>query len=170
MGSFVIKVAPAFQAGVDHEPAPPTTIPNPMSDMLLQSYLFLGGHAEEAIEFYGQALGAKVEMLMRYSDSPEPPQMPLSAGWEKKVMHASIKIGSCSLMLSDGCGENERGFAGFSLSLSVANEAEAQRTFEALGVGGEVNMPLTKTFFSPAFGMLADKFGLGWMVIVPQAM
>jgi PhnB protein len=141
-----------------------------MTDTLLQSYLFLGGRAEEAIEFYKGALKAQVEMLMRYKESPEKSPMPLPPGWENKVMHASVKIGSCSLMLSDGCGPNEKGFAGFSLSLAVPNEAEAKRVFHALLDGGEENMPLTKTFFSPCFGMVKDRFGINWMVIVPGQM
>ncbi len=138
-----------------------------MSDTILQAYLFLGGRAEEAIKFYRRTLKAKVEMLMRYKESPEPLQMPLPPGWEKKVMHASIKIGKTCLMLSDGCGPNEKGFHGFSLSVSVPNKAEAKRVYKALSAGGEQDMPLTKTFYSPAFGMLTDRFGICWMVIVP---
>ena len=141
-----------------------------MPDSTIQPYLFLGGRAEEAIEFYKKALNAKVEMLMRYKESPEPSQMPLPPNWDNKVMHASIKIGGSIVMLSDGCGPNEKGFEGFSLSVTAANEAEAKRTFDALGAGGEVNMPLTKTFFSPSFGMVRDRFGINWMVIVPGQM
>jgi PhnB protein len=138
-----------------------------MPNTTLQPYLFLGGRTEEAIEFYRTTIKAEVEMLMKYKESPEPPQMPLPPGWENKVMHASLKIGNAGLLLSDGCGPNERGYAGFSLSLTVANEAEAKRAYEALSAGGEADMPLTKTFFSPAFGMLKDKFGICWMVYVP---
>jgi PhnB protein len=119
-----------------------------MSDTLLQPYLFFGGRSEEAIEFYKKALHAKVEMLMRYKESPEPSQMPLPPNWDDKVMH-------------------EKGFEGFSLSLTTRDEAEAKRMFDALLDGGEVNMPLTKTFFSPAFGMVRDRFGINWMVMVP---
>jgi PhnB protein len=142
-----------------------------MPNTKLQPYLFLGGHAEEAIELYCTVLGAKVEMVMKYKESPEPPQMPLPPGWENKVMHASLQIGNAGLMLSDGCGPNERGFAGFSLSISAADEADAKRIYAAITAnGGEADMPLTKTFFSPAFGMLKDRFGICWMVLVPGQM
>jgi PhnB protein len=132
----------------------------------IQPYLFLGGRGDEAIAFYKTALNAETDMLMRYSESPEPPQMPMPPGWDKKIMHASLRIGSTGIFLSDGCGENESGYKGFSLSLSVPNEAEAKRAFAALSEGGEVGMPLAKTFFSPCFGMVTDKFGICWMVIV----
>jgi PhnB protein len=105
---------------------------------------------------------------MRYKESPEPPQMPLPPGWTEKIMHAEIKIGSNSLLLSDGCGE-EQTFAGFSLSLVFSDEAEAKRAYEALSAGGEAHMPLTRTFFARAFGMLKDRFGVNWMVMVPAA-
>jgi PhnB protein len=137
-----------------------------MTATLLQPYLFFGGNAEEAIKFYCGAIKAEVEMLMRYKDSPEPPQMPLPPGWENKVMHASIKFGAATIMLSDGCGDEPK-FGGFSLSLIVPDEAEAKRVYAALSAGGAASMPLTKTFFSPAFGMLTDRFGVGWMVMVP---
>ena len=135
-----------------------------MSNPFIQPYLFFGGRCEEALTFYQSALGAQVEMLMRYSDNPEPQQPGrVPAGWEHKVMHTSFRIGSTMLMASDGCGEDDT-FNGFSLSLSVANEAEADRTFTALSEGGKVNMPLSKTFWSPCFGMVEDRFGLCWMV------
>lgn len=135
-----------------------------MSNPFIQPYLFFNGRCEEAVEFYKSALGAQVEMLMRYSDSPEPmPPGRVPAGWERKVMHASFRIGSTTLMASDCCGEDDA-FNGFSLSLSVAAEAEANRAFAALSEGGKVNMPLSKTFWSPCFGMVEDRFGLCWMV------
>jgi PhnB protein len=118
------------------------------------------------VEFYKKALSAEVLMLMRYKESPEPPPPGMvPAGWENKIMHTSLRIGNASVMASDGCSEGTN-FQGFSLSLSVTNEAEAERAFTALSDGGQVRMPLTKTFWSPRFGMLADRFGVGWMVTV----
>ncbi|QNN23179.1 VOC family protein [Planctomycetales bacterium ZRK34] len=137
--------------------------------MLIQPYLFFGGSCEQALEFYREKLGAEVEMMMRFSDSPEPcdsKQMP--ADWGDKIMHASFRIGDSVVMASDGCGTGEMKFDGFSLSITVADEAESQRVFEALSDGGQVNMPLSKTFFSPSFGMVADRFGVCWMVYVDQ--
>jgi PhnB protein len=134
---------------------------------VIQPYLFFNGRCEEAIEFYRKALGAEVEMLMRYKDSPEPTQPGmLPPGFENKVMHASFRVGQTAVMASDGCSTDKAGFQGFSLSLSVSSEAEADRAFAALAVGGQVRMPLTKTFFSPRFGMVADRFGIGWMIIM----
>jgi PhnB protein len=136
---------------------------------IVQPYLFFEGNCEAAIDFYTRHLGAKVEMLMRYKDSPEPcPEGMIPPGSENKVMHASFKIGETTIMASDGRCSGKPGFQGFSLSLSVPNEAEADRAFAALGDGGQVQMPLTKTFFSPRFGMVADRFGVSWMVIVMQ--
>ena len=137
-----------------------------MRETLIQPYLFFGGRCEEAIDFYRQTLGAKVEMLMRYQDSPEPPPPGmLPAGFETKVMHATLRIGGAVLMVSDGCDDKWR-FDGFRLSLSLPTEAEAKRAFAGLSEGGEVQMALTKTFWSPCFGMLTDRFGVGWMVTV----
>jgi PhnB protein len=135
--------------------------------MLIQPYLFFDGRCEEAIEFYRSKLGAEVTMLMRFKDSPEPPQagmVPPNSG--NKVMHASFRIGDTTIMASDGSCTGKPSFQGFSLSLTVATEAEAERKFAALGDGGKVQQPLTKTFFSPRFGMVADRFGVGWMVVV----
>ena len=137
-----------------------------MKNPLIQPYLFFSGRCEEALEFYKTALGAKVDMLMRFKDSPAPPPSDMLApGFENKVMHSSFRIGESVVMASDGCGESES-FKGFSLSISVATEAEADRVFNALAVGGQVTMPLAKTFWSPRFGMLTDRFGLGWMINV----
>jgi PhnB protein len=132
-------------------------------------YLFFDGRCEEAIEFYRKALGAEVDMLMRYKDNPEPQQPGMvPPGSENKVMHANLRIGGNSVMASDGrCGGKPH-FDGFALSLGLATEAEADRRFTALAEGGQVQMPLTKTFFSPRFGMVADRFGVMWMVIVQQ--
>lgn len=139
-----------------------------MKNTLVQPYLFFGGRCEEAVEFYRTAIGAEVEMLMRHKDSPEPPPPGmLPPGYENKVMHASFRIGETVVMASDGCGESQT-FSGFSLSIAVPTEADADRVFNALANGGQVQMPLTKTFWSPRFGMVADRFGVGWMVSVMQ--
>lgn len=136
--------------------------------MTIQPYLFFDGRCDEALEFYKQALGAAVPMLMRFGDAPDqPPPGAMPPGYEKKVMHAEVRIGDAVFMASDGhCGGAAR-FDGFSLSLTVADEAAARRAFDALAADGEVRMPMGKTFFSPCFGMVADRFGVGWMVIVP---
>ena len=134
--------------------------------MTIEPYLFFNGHCEEAIEFYKKALGAEVLLLMRYKESPEsPPPGMVPAGWDNKIMHTSLRIGDANLMASDGCSDGLN-FQGFSLSLSVTDEAQAQRVFAALGVGGQVRMPLSKTFWSRCFGMVTDRFGVGWMVTV----
>lgn len=134
--------------------------------MLVQPYLFYNGRCEEAVEFYKNALGAEVTMLMRYKDSPEPPPPGMvPPGSENKVMHASFKIGDTQVMASDGECSGKTNFHGFSLSISAANGAEAERLFAALSKGGKVQMPLAKTFFASHFGMVADRFGVGWMVI-----
>ncbi len=140
-----------------------------MLSPLIQPYLMFGGRCEEALEFYRSALGAQVDMLLRFSESPDPtPPGMLPPGFENKVMHASFRIGDNVLMASDGC-EVEAQFKGFSLSISVATEAEADRYFAALSDGGQVQMPLTKTFWSPRFGMLTDRFGIAWMINVVDA-
>jgi PhnB protein len=135
--------------------------------MVVQPYLFFDGRCEEALEFYRRALGAKVEMMMRFKEAPDqPPAGTLPPGSENKVMHASLRIGETVVMASDGhCAQQAR-FQGFSLSVTAKDEAEAERVFAALAEGGQVQMPLAKTFFSPKFGMLADRFGVGWMVVV----
>lgn len=133
----------------------------------VQAYLFFNGNCGQAVEFYRKALGAEVEMMMRFKDSPEPhPPGMLAPGWENKVMHTSFRVGQTVVMASDGCGSEPGGFHGFSLSLATKTEAEADQAFAALAEGGKINMPLTKTFWSPRFGMLEDKFGVGWMINV----
>ena len=138
----------------------------------MQAYLFFNGRCEEAIQFYRKALGAEVEMMMRYKESPEPPPPgAVAPGSENKIMHASFRIGQTTVMASDGCASGKTDFQGFSLSISVPTEAEADRAFAALAEGGQVQMPLMKTFWSPRFGMLVDRFGVGWMVnVVPPGM
>ena len=137
--------------------------------MQIQPYLFFEGRAEEAAEFYKRQLGAEVEMMMRNKDAPEkPPPGMLPPNSENKVMHMSLKIGDTTVLASDGNCGGKPTFQGFSLSLTVRDEAEAKKIFAALGDGGQVQMPLTKTFFSPSFGMVADRFGVAWMVYVAQ--
>ena len=135
--------------------------------MQIQPYLFFDGRCDEAAEFYRSALGAEVTMRMRFKDSPEPPQpgtCPPGSG--DKVMHMSLRIGDTTVLASDGRCLGQPSFQGFSLSLTVPNVADAERRFAALADGGKVQMPLTKTFFSPRFGMVADQFGVSWMVYV----
>jgi PhnB protein len=137
---------------------------------VIQPYLFFNGSCEQAVEFYRKALGAEVEIMMRYKESPEPPQpgmVPL--GFENKIMHTSFRVGQTTVMASDGCSAEKADFQGFFLSLSVPSETEADRAFAALAEGGQVRMPLAKTFWSPRFGMVADRFGIGWMISVEPA-
>jgi PhnB protein len=134
--------------------------------MQVQSYLFFDGRAEEGIEFYKKALGAEVTMLMRFKDSPD--QSMCKPGDENKVMHAYMNIGETGVMISDGRNTGNPNFQGFALSIATKTEAEANKLFTALGDGGKVTMPQTKTFFSPRFGMVADKFGVNWMILVAK--
>jgi PhnB protein len=137
--------------------------------MQVQPYLMFNGRCQEAIDLYCTVLGAEVEMLLRFSESPEPPPPGVvPPDWGDKIMHCCLKIGDTQVMASDGCAAEGSEFKGVSLSASVADAAEADRVFAALADGGRVTMPLGKTFFSPRFGMLVDRFGLAWMVIVPQ--
>ncbi len=135
--------------------------------MPVTPYLFFDGRCEEALEFYKKALGAEVGMMMRFKESPEPPppgQVP--PGSENKIMHACLRINGAAVMASDGCAQGKPKFEGFSLSVDAKDEAEADRMFAALADGGQVRMPLAKTFFAKRFGMVADRFGVGWMIIV----
>lgn len=135
--------------------------------MQIQPYLFFEGRCDEAIEFYRKALGAEVKTLMRYKDNPEPPEksrVPPGAG--NKVMHSSFQIGETTVMASDGLCSGKPDFKGISLALTVSSDSEAERLFSALDDGGQVQMPLTRTFFSSRFGMVADRFGVSWMIIV----
>ena len=138
--------------------------------MIVQPYLNFNGRCEEAIEFYRKALGAEVGMMMRFKESPEPSQPGMvPPGNENKILHTSFRVGDSTIMASDGRCQGKSEFQGISLSLTVAREADADRFFNALAQGGTVQMPLAKTFFSPRFGMVADRFGVSWMVIVVQA-
>ena len=135
--------------------------------MQVQPYLFFDGRCEEAVEFYRSALGAEVTMLMRFKESPEPQEHAMvPPGAEDKVMHTSFRIGDTTVLASDGRCQGQPSFQGFSLSLTASDEAEAERLFAALADGGQVQMPLAKTFFSPRFGMVADRFGVSWMIYV----
>jgi PhnB protein len=137
--------------------------------MKVEPYLNFDGRCEEAIQFYKTAVGAEVTMLMRFKDSPEPaaPGM-CPPGSENKVMHASLKIGDSTVMASDCHGQGKAEFKGISLSISAANDAQAERVFAALSSGGNVTMPLTKTFFSSRFGVATDRFGVTWMIVVER--
>lgn len=129
--------------------------------MKVEPYLFFSGRCEEALDFYVQALGAEITLLMRCKEAPEP--MGLPPGWEDKVMHANLRIGESSLMASDGMGEATT-FGGFALSLAAPTPEHAEAWFTALAEGGKVDMPLQQTFWAQAFGMLTDRFGVSWMV------
>lgn len=133
--------------------------------MQIEPYLFFEGRCDEAIEFYTKALGAEVKMLMRYKDSPDP--MTHLPGLDDKIMHASLRIGNTTVNMSDGRCEAAPHFQGFALTLSAADPVEAGRFYTALLEGGQVLMPMMQTFYSPSFGMVFDRFGVMWMVIVP---
>lgn len=134
--------------------------------MLLQPYLIFEGRCEEAFEFYRDALGAESTMIMRYKDCPEPPPPGMvPPGSENKIMHMQFRVGDQIVLASDGHCQGQPGFHGFSLTLTVASETEANKVFAALSDGGKVQMPLAKTFFSPCFGMVVDRFGLCWMIL-----
>jgi PhnB protein len=132
--------------------------------MNLQPYLFFDGKCEEALDFYKEAVGAEPKMLMRFNQAPD--QSMVSPGSENKVMHAQVQIGDTTVLMSDGRCTGNTNFQGFALTLTAKTENEADKTFNALADGGKVTMPMAKTFFSPRFGMLTDKFGVGWMVLV----
>jgi PhnB protein len=134
---------------------------------IVQVYLVFNGNCEQAVEFYRKALGAEVDMMLRFKESPEPPPPGrLPPGFENKIMHTSFRIGQTAVMASDGCKAETQKFEGFSLSLAVRTEAEADGAFAALAEGGTVDMPLAKTFWSPRFGMVTDRFGVRWMINV----
>ena len=134
--------------------------------MAIQPYLFFDGRCDEALDFYRKALGAEVGMLLRFKDSPDPNACTPDGANKDKVMHAQFRVGDSTILASDGRCTGHPSFHGFALSLTVANESAADRAFNALADGGQVQMPLAKTFFSPSFGMVADRFGVSWMVYV----
>jgi PhnB protein len=133
----------------------------------IQPYIWFDGRCEEALEFYKKAVGAKVDALMRNKESPEPPPPGMNAPADK-IMHAAFRIGDTQVLASDGMCGGKPAFQGFSLALSARDDAEAKRFFGALGEGGQVRMPLTPTFFASSFGMLTDRFGIGWMVMAAK--
>lgn len=132
--------------------------------MRVEPYLMFSGRCEEALAFYERAVDAKPTMVMRFKESPDPPQMPLPPKWDDKIMHSGFMLGDTLVMASDGMSTEPQNYSGVSLSLTVDDEAQAQRYFKALAEGGKVFMPLGKTFWSPCFGMCTDKFGVNWMV------
>ncbi|MFY9699035.1 MAG: VOC family protein [Rhodoplanes sp.] len=137
--------------------------------MAVTPYLFFDGRCEEALDFYKKTLGAEVEMLMRVKDSPQPPPAgTYPPGSENKIMHSSFRINGTTVMASDGCAQGKPKFEGFSLSVDAKDETMADRVFAALADGGNVQMPLGETFFARRFGMVADRFGVGWMIIVEK--
>ena len=131
--------------------------------MNVEPYLFFDGRCEQALDFYKKALGAKVEAVIRYKENPEPKYNPPNS--DDKVMHALFRIGDTKIMASDGNCQGKPSFQGFSLTINAANAAEAEQRFNALAEGGQVQMPLNETFFAKSFGMVADRFGVGWMVM-----
>jgi len=135
--------------------------------MQVQPYVFFEGRAEEAIDFYVKAIGAERKAVMHYSESPDPTHAP--PGSAGKVMHGEFRVGETVVMCSDGMCSGNAVFKGFALTLSARDTDEANRFFNALGEGGQVQMALSPTFFSAAFGMVHDKFGVMWMVIAPPA-
>jgi PhnB protein len=134
--------------------------------MQVQPYLFFDGKCDEALAFYKKAVGAEPNMVMRYKDAPD--QSMIKPETKDKVMHASVKLGDTMVLMSDGHCQNQAHFQGFSLAVTAKDETEAERVFGGLSDGGNVTMPMAKTFFSPRFGMLTDKFGVGWIVLVGQ--
>jgi PhnB protein len=134
------------------------------NNLTIQPYLFFDGRCEEAIEFYRAALGAEVIMLMRFKDNPDPSAC--APGTLEKIMHANLRIGDTTVLVSDGRCAGKMAFEGFSMAITVHTEAEADKCFAALADGGQIQMPLAKTFFSSRFGMVADRFGVGWMILV----
>jgi PhnB protein len=136
--------------------------------MQVQPYLNFNGRCQEAIDFYRKAVGAEVIMVMQFKDCPEPQQAMMAPQNKEKVMHAAFKIGESTVLASDGRCTGKPNFEGISLTLNAKDEAEAKRLYGALAEGGQAQMPLAKTFFSPSFGMLADRFGVNWMVIAAQ--
>lgn len=140
--------------------------------MQVQPYLCFNGRCDEALELYKKIFNTKVDFLMRFSEAPEGAcgGAPLPANWNDKVMHSSMQIGESTIMFTDGMSADPPKFDGITLTVLAADAAEADRLFAALGEGGQMQMPLGETFFSPRFGMVADKFSVSWMVIVPKPM
>lgn len=151
-----------------------STKPEPLTTPKVEPYLSFDGRCAEAIEFYKKAVDAEVLMLMHFKDAPPCGDQPTPTIALDKVMHCSLRIGGSVIMATDGCWESsyagKASFSGISLSFAVPTEAEARRYFAALADGGNICMPLDKTFFAKIFGVVSDKFGVNWMVIVPAEM
>jgi PhnB protein len=161
---FVKRRNPLAVSTPHAQPQNPTHPPAKEAFMHVQPYLNFDGRCEEALEFYKKAVGAKVGMMMRFKDAPDPAMS--APGNENKVMHSAVEVGDSTVLMSDGRCTGSANFSGITLTLSAKTEAEADKVFNGLADGGQVTMPLTKTFFAPKFGMLTDKFGVGWMVLV----
>jgi PhnB protein len=133
--------------------------------MNINTYLAFNGNCGEAFKFYEKCLGGKAEM-MKYGDSPMAAQTPPEA--RDRIMHAKIQVGDQVLMGADAPPNMFNGNEGFSVALTVKDPAEAERIFNVLSEGGNVHMALGKTFWSAAFGMFIDRFGIPWMVNCEQ--
>lgn len=143
--------------------------------MQVQPYLYFEGRAEEALGFYQKTLGAQVDVMMRMSEAPPEAQTPGQGcrgdiDTSNKILHASFRVGDTTVMASDGMCSGTANFQGFALTLTVADDAEAAQKFALLAEGGEVQMPVDKTFFASSFGMVKDRFGVLWIVIAPLPM
>ena len=134
--------------------------------MQVQPYLFFDGKCDEALEFYKKAVGANPTMLMRFKDAPD--KSMITPGTENKIMHAAVDIGATKVLMSDGRCQGNTNFQGFGLAISAKNEAEADKMFDALGVGGQVTMPMAKQAWGDEFGMCVDQFGIDWLVNISQ--
>ncbi len=130
--------------------------------MELSPYLMFDGRCEAAFRFYEQCLGAKVIMMMTYDEAPAGAD--IAPNTSKKVMHARLAVGDRVLMGSDAPADRFRPMQGFSITLSIAEPAEAERVFDALAKNGKINMPMAETFWAKRFGMVVDQFGTPWMV------
>jgi len=136
--------------------------------MNVQPYISFEGRAQEAIDFYKTALGAEVEVVMQFKDAP--PDMQANMPNKDKVMHSAFKVGDTTIMATDGQCSGKSEFSGITLTIQANSDAEAEKLFNALAQGGKVNMPMSETFFATRFGMVADKFGVSWMVIHSKPM
>lgn len=137
----------------------------------VQTYLYFDGKCDEALAFYRDTVGAEILQLMRYRDMPLQPgsdtcvEQSMPPGCEDKVLHCSFRIGATELMASDGFCAGKPVFEGFALSLVLKDKDTVERTFARLAEGGEVRVPVDKTFFSPAFGLVVDRYGILWNVL-----
>ena len=135
--------------------------------MNVQTTLNFYGRTEEAVQFYCRTIEAEILFLMRFRDRPGASRMKL--GLEEKIFHATFRIGSTVIMASDcGCehSSTEAKFEGFSFALRVETQEKAERFFAALSEGGRIQMPLQETFFATRYGIVIDRFGISWKVMV----